>query len=117
MSATNPETASRSRAPSDDGSAARRGSARLAIPADDAAYECARCAQTGRTCPSCVQRRRYAWTLVNDEGESVERAAMIMGVPPERVHALVEEERHRRELESFKCDSIPVELTRSAVEQ
>ena len=40
-----------------------------------------------------------------------------MGLAAERVHALVEEESHRRELGSLKCDSIPVELTRSAVEQ
>jgi hypothetical protein len=41
----------------------------------------------------------------------------IRGVPPERIRALLKEEGHRRELGSLKCDSIPVELTRSAVEQ
>jgi hypothetical protein len=35
----------------------------------------------------------------------------------ERVHAFVKEETHRRELGRLKCDSIPVELTRSVVEQ
>jgi hypothetical protein len=40
-----------------------------------------------------------------------------MGLTPERVHALVEEESHRRELGSLKRDSIPVDLTRSVVEQ
>ena len=41
----------------------------------------------------------------------------MMGLAPERVHALVQEERHRRDLGSLRCDSIPVELTRSVVEQ
>ncbi|MGN6169512.1 MAG: hypothetical protein ACTHQQ_15280 [Solirubrobacteraceae bacterium] len=54
---------------------------------------------------------------MNDGGESVERAAMIMGLSPERLQALVKEESHRRELGSLKCDSISVELTRSAVGQ
>ena len=49
--------------------------------------------------------------------ETVESAAAIMGLGADRVHALVEEESHRRELGSFKCDSIPVEATRSVVEQ
>ena len=40
-----------------------------------------------------------------------------MGLSPERAHALVYEEDHRRELRTLKCDSIPVELTRSVVEQ
>ena len=42
---------------------------------------------------------------------------MIMGVAPERIRALLKEESQRRELGSLKCDSIPVELTRSVVEQ
>src|SRR5438045_8910971 len=97
MSSTNPQNESRSRAPSGAGSPARGGSARLALAADKAAYECARCAETTRTRPSGVQRRRYAWSLVNEGGESVERAAMIMGVAPERVRALLRKESHRRE--------------------
>lgn len=40
-----------------------------------------------------------------------------MGLPTERLHALVEEETHRRELESLKCDSIPVSLTTAVVQQ
>ena len=30
---------------------------------------CARCVETGRTCPSCVQRRRFAWSLVMERKE------------------------------------------------
>lgn len=54
---------------------------------------------------------------MNERGENVERVATMMGLTAERVCALVEEERCRRELGSLKCDSIPVELTRSVVEQ
>jgi plasmid maintenance system antidote protein VapI len=54
---------------------------------------------------------------MNEHGETVESAARIMGLAPERVHALVEDESHRRELGSFQCDSIPVELTRSVIDQ
>lgn len=72
---------------------------------------------TGRTCPSCVQRRRYAWSLLNERGETLESAAQIMKLAPERVRALVEKEAARRELESFKCDSIPVHLTQAVIAQ
>ncbi len=34
---------------------------------------------------------------------------------PERVRQLVEQETDRRELESFRCDSIPVQATRSVI--
>jgi hypothetical protein len=54
---------------------------------------------------------------VKERGETLESAARIMEFAPERVHALVKEEGRRRELASLKCDSIPVELTRSTVEQ
>jgi hypothetical protein len=54
---------------------------------------------------------------VNEGRETLESAARIMGLAAGRVRALVEEESHRRELGAFKCDSIPVELTRSVVEQ
>lgn len=93
-----------------------RGPARLALSAEEAVDDCERCAET-RTCPSCIQRRRYAWAMVNEGGESVEHVAMLMGIAPERMRALLDEESHRRELASLKCDSIPVELTRSAIER
>lgn len=78
---------------------------------------CPRCAECGRTCPSCVQRRRYAWSLVNERGQRVECAARVMKLDPERVRELVAEESDRRALEHFKCDSIPVALTRVAISE
>jgi hypothetical protein len=82
-----------------------------------AAVVCKRCSATGRTCPSCVQRRRRAWSLVNERGESFESVARAMKLEPERVRELVAQESDRRELERFKCDSIPVALTRAVIAQ
>jgi hypothetical protein len=62
-----------------------------------------------------VQRRRYAWSLVNERGETFETAARIMMLAPERVRQLVKQEVDRRELDRFKCDSIPVDLTRTVI--
>jgi hypothetical protein len=87
-----------------------------ALELDAPAEVCARCVKTGRTCPSCVQRRRRAWSLVRERGETVEMAAAIMRLRPERVQELVAEEDDRRELQSFKCDSIPVWLTQTVIE-
>ena len=36
---------------------------------------CPRCEQFGRTCPSCTQRRRVAWRLVDQQGHTIEQAA------------------------------------------
>ena len=83
---------------------------------DAIAGTCTACAQTGRTCPSCVQRRRRAWLVVSEQGETLEMAAAIMGLSPARVRELVAQEADRRELRSLRCDSIPVALTRSTVE-
>src|SRR5690348_3501161 len=49
---------------------------------------CERCRLMGRTCPSCVQRRRHAWSLLVERGESCESAGAIMGLDPELVHQL-----------------------------
>jgi len=76
---------------------------------------CSRCRETGRTCPSCVQRRRYAWSLVAQEGESLDSVAGVMGLPVGMVRDLVGEESDRRELRSLRCESIPIELTRTAI--
>ncbi len=38
-----------------------------------------------------------------------------MNLAPRRVRELSEEESRRRELERFRCDSIPVELTRAVI--
>jgi hypothetical protein len=70
----------------------------------------------GRTCPSCVQRRGRAWSLVSERGETFETTARIMRLSPARVRELVAQEADRRELRSLRCDSIPVSLTRSAIE-
>jgi hypothetical protein len=63
-----------------------------------------------------VQRRRRAWLVVSEQGETVEMAAAIMGLSPARVRELLAQETDRRELRSLRCDSIPVALTRSTVE-
>lgn len=87
----------------------------MVLELDAPAQVCARCTETGRTCPSCVQRRRYAWSLVNERGKTFESAGRIMKLTPGRVRELVEEETDRRELASFKCDSIPVHLTQAVI--
>jgi hypothetical protein len=76
---------------------------------------CARCVETGRTCPSCVQRRRLAWSLVMERKESLQTAARILGLEQGRVQELVGDEQDRRELRSLRCDSIPVDRTRAAI--
>ena len=76
---------------------------------------CPRCSATGRMCPSCVQRRRFAWSLVAERGETLEAAAEMMRLSPELVGQLVADEEDRRELRSLRCDSIPVQLTRSVI--
>ena len=79
------------------------------------AESCTCSAHAGRTCPSCVQRRRYAWSLVTERGETFETAAWIMNLEPGRVRELVTEEADRRELASLRCDSIPVQRTKSVI--
>jgi len=76
---------------------------------------CRPCEESGRTCASCVQRRRYAWSLVTERGETFETASGIMSLQPGRVRELVAEERDRRELNSLRCDSIPVQRTQSVI--
>jgi hypothetical protein len=53
--------------------------------------------------------------LVNEQGESLERAASIMNIAPCQVRQLIEAESRRRDLERFRCDSIPVHLTRAVI--
>ena len=76
---------------------------------------CERCAETGRTCPSCVQRRRYVWSLVIERGKTFEAAGKIIGLEPEFVRELVDAENDRRELRSLRCDSIPVHRTQVVI--
>jgi hypothetical protein len=53
---------------------------------------------------------------VTERGETAETTARIMRLSPVRVREMVAEEADRRELRTFRFDSIPVQLTRSAVE-
>ena len=76
---------------------------------------CERCMETGRTCASCVQRRRYAWSLVTEQGETLEATGRIMGLKSDRVRELVAAETDRRELNSLRCNSIPIQLTKSVI--
>jgi hypothetical protein len=62
-----------------------------------------------------VQRRRRAWCLVNEQCASLDSAAAIMHLEPDRVEELVAEESARRELQDLRCDSIPVQLTRAVI--
>jgi hypothetical protein len=91
----------------------------LAVPRalDVVGESCSRCVESGRTCASCVQRRRYAWSLVTERGETFETAGAIMSLDPGRVRELVVQERDRRELNSLRCDSIPVQRTQSVIEE
>ncbi len=68
---------------------------------------CARCNQIGRACASCTQRRRVAWRLVDQQGQTIKQAAATLNTPPARIRALVDQERDRRELEKYRLDSIP----------
>lgn len=68
-----------------------------------------------RTCPSCVQCRRRAWSLVVEQGESLEVAADVLRLSPERVEELVVAEGDRRELRSLRCDAIPVQNTQAVI--
>jgi hypothetical protein len=86
-----------------------------AMPGDDAA--CARCERLGRVCPSCVQRRRVAWRLVEEQQLTVEQAAARMRLPVLRVRALLMHERDRRELEAYRVNSIPVARVRAFLER
>ena len=79
------------------------------------AKTCERCAKTGRTCPSCVQRRRYAWSLVVERGETFDTAGSIMKLDTGQVRELVAAESDRRELDALRCDSIPVQHTKSVI--
>jgi hypothetical protein len=82
---------------------------------DDAG--CARCERLGRVCPSCVQRRRVAWRLVDEQHLTVEQAAARMRLQVPRVRALVVEERDRRELRAYRVNSIPVARVRAFLER
>jgi hypothetical protein len=85
------------------------------VTRDVVAESCGRCAETGRTCASCVQRRRYAWSLVTEQGEPFEATGRILGLASYRVRELVAAEHDRRELNSLRCNSIPVQRTQAVI--
>ena len=68
-----------------------------------------------RTCPSCVQRRCRAWSLVVEQGESLETAGSVLGLSPGCVEELVVAEQDRRELRGLRCDLIPVHRTQAVI--
>jgi predicted DNA-binding protein (UPF0251 family) len=78
---------------------------------------CSRCARLGRTCPSCAQRRRIAWRLVERQGQTIEQAAARLDLSTVGVRRLVQDERDRRDLERYRFDSIPVTRARAFLER
>ena len=108
----------RTPSPGPDGERGPGPAATLRLPPPDggaAVAGCRRCAQTRRTCPSCVQRRHRAWSLVVERGETCETAAAIMELDEGLVRQLVDAENDRRELRSLRCDSIPVHRTQAVI--
>src|SRR5450759_417987 len=90
-------------------------SAVVQVMHDVVSESCERCAETGRTCAPCVQLRRYAWSLVTERGETFEAAGRNIGLESDRVRELVAAENDRRELNSLRCNSIPVQRTQSVI--
>lgn len=82
---------------------------------DAASGVCERCIRLARTCPACAQRRRRAWMLVVQGGETVEAAAKRMNLAPRAVRRLVAEELDRLELDRLRCNAIPVSRTRAVI--
>jgi predicted DNA-binding protein (UPF0251 family) len=78
---------------------------------------CARCEETGRTCNACVQRRHRAWKLVDRDGCTIDEAATVMRVSAATVRVLVEHERDRLELASYRINSIPTARARAFLER
>ena len=81
------------------------------------AARCPRCAELGRSCPSCTQRRRIAWRLVDQQDHTIEQAATRLNLMPAEVRDLVDDERDRRELDEYRIDSIPVARARAFLER
>jgi hypothetical protein len=52
---------------------------------------------------------------VVEQGESLDTAASVLGLSPERLEELVVAEQDRRELRSLRCDSIPVQRTEAVI--
>jgi transposase len=78
---------------------------------------CKRClANPRQVCVACAQRRRRAVELAEKDGLSVQEIAARMGLSIPRVERLFEEEAQIRDLQQYKCDSVPVETIQELVE-
>jgi AraC-like DNA-binding protein len=78
---------------------------------------CKRClANPRRVCVACAQRRRRAVELAEKDGLSAQEIAARMHLSVPRVERLFEEEAQIRDLQQYKCDSVPVETIQRLVE-
>jgi hypothetical protein len=78
---------------------------------------CKRCETHPRSvCVACAQRRRRAVELAEKEGLSVSAIATKMGLSVARVERLFEEDAQIRDLQQYKCDTVPVGEIRALVE-
>jgi hypothetical protein len=70
---------------------------------------CKRCQSNPRSvCVACTQRRRRAIELLEQHGLTVPEIAAKMRLSEPRVNRLLEEEEQIRDLQQYKCDSVPV---------
>jgi hypothetical protein len=77
---------------------------------------CKRCqANPRRVCVACAKRRRRAVELAERDGLSTEAIAAKMRLTVPRVNRLLEEEAQIRDLEQYKCDSVPVKSIQALV--
>jgi transcriptional regulator with XRE-family HTH domain len=58
---------------------------------------------------ACTQRRRRAIELLEQHGLTVQEIARKLRLTVPRVNRLLEEEAQIRDLQQYKCDSVPVE--------
>jgi hypothetical protein len=78
---------------------------------------CRRCAEyPDRRCPACVQRRRRAMQLL-EEDRSIEQIAAAMRLTVPRAERYIEEEEQARDLSHHHCDQIPAERIRTLYDQ
>ena len=86
---------------------------------DQRTVGCRRCrTHQGGVCPACAPRRRQrALALRETDGLSDEQIAARLDVSVERARRLIEEAEQLRDLERYRCDSIPVEPIRALFER
>jgi hypothetical protein len=79
---------------------------------------CKRCQSNPRSvCVACTQRRRRAIELLEQHGLTVPEIAAKMRLSEPRVNRLLEEEEQIRDLQQYKCDSVPVERLQTLLAQ